>query len=291
MSVDERRREDGGAKHGGASWGTRVLRLLPYVGVVVGLVIMAYPAIVDRIDAWHAREEISTMSSTAGALTAEEKGRLLEQAQRYNAWLAGGSSADDAAGLVPYEQQLRTESASMMAWLEVPSISMKLPIYHGTGEDELTAGVGHLEDSSLPVGGASTHCALTAHSGMAGSRMFDDIRPLEPGDVFVLWTLGDPVAYEVTGSETVLPDETESLHIVPGEDLCTLITCTPYGVNSHRLLVHGRRCDYDPAVVAEAPAHVSSRDAPLLWAAAGIGVAVLVVVVVRIVRRRRKERC
>ena len=108
------------------------------------------------------------------------------------------------------------------------------------------AGVGHVEGTSLPVGGESTHCVITAHSGMRNLRMFDDIRQLEPGDLVLLHTMGDVYAYRVVSSEVVWPDETSSLAIAPGEDLLTLVTCTPYGVNDHRLLVHCERTDYVP---------------------------------------------
>ena len=258
----------------------RILRVLPYVGVVVSLVVLAAPAIMDRLDALRAGAHISTVSSTVSSLSAEEKMRFLEQAQRYNARLAGESVAEGEE-LLPYETQLCTDETTMMAWVEIPGIDVRLPVYHGTGQDELAAGVGHVQSSSLPVGGASTHCVLTAHSGMSGSRMFDDIRLLEPGDVFVLWTLGDPLAYEVVDSEVVLPDETQSLRVVAGEDRCTLVTCTPYGVNSHRLLVHARRCAYEPDAVASATPRVTSRILPLILAAAAILVVIIIAVALR----------
>ena len=262
----------------------RILRVLPYVGVVVSLVVLAAPAIMDRLDALRAGAHISTVSSTVSSLSVEEKTRFLEQAQRYNARLAGESVAEGEE-LLPYETQLCTDETTMMAWVEIPGIDVRLPVYHGTGQDELAAGVGHVQSSSLPVGGASTHCVLTAHSGMSGSRMFDDIRLLEPGDVFVLWTLGDPLAYEVVDSEVVLPDETQSLRVVAGEDRCTLVTCTPYGVNSHRLLVHARRCAYEPDAVASATPRVTSRILPLILAA----VAILVVIIIAVTLRGKRR--
>lgn len=271
---------------GGSSLVGRVMRVLPYVGVLVAVVILASPAIVDWMEAARASSHISTLSSSVESLPVEQKQMLLEQAHRYNAWLAGEQAADGSTGeLLPYEEQLCADDTLMMAWVDIPSIEVRLPVYHGTEKEELSAGVGHLERSSLPVGGASTHCVLTAHSGVAVSRMFDDIRMLEPGDVFVLWTLGDPYAYEVTGSEVVLPDELSSLRVVAGEDLCTLVTCTPYGVNSHRLLVHARRCTYDAPAVADKPAHVSSRNLPLYGALALIALAIAATLLLR--RRRR----
>ena len=272
------------------------VRILPYLGVLVGLLIIAVPLVCDRLEAWHAANDISTLSSTIAALPADEKEYLLEQAQRYNEQLAGDVAlTDDQDGapegeLLAYEQQLCADSTSIMAWLEVPSIELRLPVYHGTADPELAAGVGHMEGSSLPVGGPSTHCVLTAHSGMPSARMFDDIRLLVPGDVFVIWTLGSPYAYEVTGSETVLPDEVATLGIRLDEDLCTLVTCTPYGVNSHRLLVHARRCAWEPEEVAEAPQHVTSRNLPLMMALVAVVAVVCIVACVLWMRARRRAR-
>lgn len=286
------------ARHADAERATAsgIMRILPYLGALVGLLIIAVPALCDRLEAWRADTAISTLSSTVAALPADEKEYLLDQAHRYNEQLAGDVTHTDGQGnvaggdLLAYERQLCADSSSVMAWLEVPCIDLRLPVYHGTAEPELAAGIGHMEGSSLPVGGPSTHCVLTAHSGMAAARMFDDIRLLVPGDVFVIWTLGDPVAYEVTGSETVLPDKDESLGIKLDEDLCTLVTCTPYGVNSHRLLVHARRCAWEPEVVAEAPQHVTSRDQPLLLALAAVLTVAFVVACALRMRAKRETR-
>ena len=134
-----------------------------------------------------------------------------------------------------------------MGYVEIPVISVNLPIYHGTGTDSLERGVGHLLGSSLPVGGESTHAVLTGHSGMATSKMFTDLEQLKEGDVFYLHTLGETLAYQVTELNTVLPHETELLAVVPEKDYCTLVTCVPYAVNSHRLLVRGERIPYEQA--------------------------------------------
>ena len=261
------------------SFGKRLVRVLPYVGVVVAIIILVSPSLVDFVSALRANSHISMLSSTVDVMPAEQKQYLLDQAIRYNARLAGMASPDDTEELLPYEKQLAADDTTMMSWVEIQSIDIQLPIYHGTEEAELSAGVGHLQMSSLPVGGASTHCVLTAHSGMDTSRMFDDIRMLETGDEFVLWTLGEPYAYEVTGSEVVEPNEMSSLGIQPGEDLCTLVTCTPYGVNSHRLLVHAKRCAYDPQVIQAGPVRVSSRNVPVYGAFALIAATVLIIVI------------
>ena len=130
-----------------------------------------------------------------------------------------------------------------MGYVEIPKIQVNLPIYHGTDAEVLDRGVGHLLGSSLPVGGESTHTILSDHSGMASQKMFTDLEQLTQGDVFYLNVLNETLAYQVTEINTVLPYETDLLGIVPGEDLCTLVTCTPYGINTHRLLVRGRRVE------------------------------------------------
>ena len=128
-----------------------------------------------------------------------------------------------------------------MGYVEIPKIDVNLPIYHGTSEEVLQRGIGHLIGSSLPIGGEGCHSVLTSHSGLAGARLFSDLDQLMPGDTFFLHVLGETLAYEVTEINAVLPYETDLLLAAPGEDLCTLVTCTPYGVNSHRLLVRGLR--------------------------------------------------
>ena len=150
-----------------------------------------------------------------------------------------------------YENQLDVTGNGIMGYVEIPKIQVNLPIYHGTDAEVLDRGVGHLLGSSLPVGGKNTHTILSGHSGMASQKMFTDLEQLSPGDIFYLNVLNETLAYQVTEINTVLPYETDLLGIVPGEDLCTLVTCTPYGVNTHRLLVRGYRIPYEEALTLE----------------------------------------
>ena len=150
-----------------------------------------------------------------------------------------------------YDDQLDVAGNGIMGYVEIPKIQVNLPIYHGTDAEVLDRGVGHLLGSSLPVGGENTHTILSGHSGMASQKMFTDLEQLAQGDVFYLNVLNETLAYHVTEINTVLPYETDLLGIVPGEDLCTLITCTPYGVNTHRLLVRGSRIPYEEALTLE----------------------------------------
>lgn len=147
-----------------------------------------------------------------------------------------------------YDSLLNIMGDGIMGYVEIPRIGVKLPIFHGTEEATLNCGVGHLLGSSLPVGGLGTHCVLTGHSGLAGQKMFSDLNLLQEGDVFFLRVLGQTLAYKVVEINTVLPEDTGKLGIDVGRDLCTLVTCTPYGVNSHRLLVRGERAEYEEAV-------------------------------------------
>ena len=150
-----------------------------------------------------------------------------------------------------YDSQLDIAGNGIMGYVEIPKIQVNLPIYHGTDAEVLDRGVGHLLGISLPVGGKNTHTILTGHSGMASQKMFTDLEQLSPGDIFYLNVLNETLAYQVTEINTVLPYETDLLGIVPGEDLCTLVTCTPYGVNTHRLLVRGYRIPYEEALTLE----------------------------------------
>ena len=170
---------------------------------------------------------------------------MREAAEEYNASL---SYVGGAGGISPQQEEiynnlLTYNETSAMGIVVIPKINVNLPIYHGTDQTALQVGVGHIASSSLPIGGKGTHCVLSAHSGMADSTMFDQLDRLEIGDTFSIISLGETLVYQVDQIKVVLPEETEDLFIDPNQDYCTLITCTPYGVNSHRLLVRGVRVE------------------------------------------------
>ena len=211
------------------------------------------------------------------------------QAEAYNAALAGEGPDD---GLLGYREQLFYKHEPMMSYIEIPQIAVRQPIYHGTADTELMAGVGHLETTSLPVGGPTSHCVLLGHSGMRNARMFDDLGKLGVGDRFTIWTLNEPYAYEVSGIEVVEPEEAElRTGLAAGRDIVTLVTCTPYGINSHRLLVHAERCEYaaEEAPPVGASAYVNGRSLPLIAAMLALAAAA-VASVVRAARRRKRAR-
>ena len=190
-----------------------------------------------------------------------------QAAQTYNEQLQPIRYDLDAieAAAVSYDDLLNLHGTGLIGYIEIPAIHVKLPIYHGTEEKILQCGVGHLVGSSLPIGGEGTHAVLTGHSGVAGKRLFSDLDQLTPRDVFYLHVLNKTLAYEIKEINTVLPYETELLQAVPGEDLCTLVTCTPYGVNTHRLLVRGSRIHYDNTATATVEAPTQHTAAKSTW--------------------------
>lgn len=168
------------------------------------------------------------------------------EAEGYNQrlMLSGGGMDEKEAGS-DYESMLNPDGSGVMGYLEIPKISVSLPILHGTGDEVLARGIGHLQGSSLPVGGKGTHAVLTGHRGLPSARLFTDLDQMEETDRFRILTLGEELDYEVSEIRTVLPENTRDLKILPEEDLVTLVTCTPYGVNTHRLLVTGKRIRED----------------------------------------------
>ena len=227
-----------------------------------------------------------------------------KKAELYNESIVPGaqlteSFSQDAILLASedYEEQLNLAGDGIMGYVQIPLIDVNLPIYHGTEAETLDAGIGHLLGTSLPVGGASTHTVLTAHSGMANQKLFSDLDQLSYGNIFYLQILGETLAYQVEEINTVEPHDTSFLGISPGEDCCTLVTCTPFGVNTHRLLVKGTRIPYEEAVaVAEVEAEAEYKPAStweqqylkgVFWGV-GIVAAACIVYFVLIHRKRGK---
>lgn len=211
---------------------------------------------------------------------------------RYNKEAVQAASED-------YESLLNLTGSGIMGYCEVPKLNINLPIYHGTGESVLQKGVGHLTGSSLPIGGEGCHSVLTGHSGVAGKRLFSDLDQLCTGDVFYLHILNQILAYRITDINQVLPHETELLVPVPGQDLCTLVTCYPYGVNSHRLLVRGIRIPFVEAEEIEQEAEESGTPVKSTWKEqyyAGLVIgggsalgAVFIGVIIAFVRKKRSN--
>lgn len=215
---------------------------------ILALAITLYPIISTR---YNARHQSQIYVDYQAQLTQTDNTALqtaLQAAIAYNTAIQPGVQHRDAfsqdalrRAANDYDDLLNMGDRGIMGYVEIPNICVKLPIYHGTENATLEKGVGHLLGSSLPVGGNSTHTVLTAHSGMASQKMFSDLDTLAIGDVFYLDILGERLAYQVDQIKTVLPHDTTYLSIIDGADLCTLVTCTPFGINTHRLLVRGKR--------------------------------------------------
>jgi sortase A len=208
------------------------------------LALVLYPSVSDYYNSLHQTRAVTDYTAQIAALDDNKYEEVLEQARQYNQKLA----ARDYTSFVLTEEELAEYEATLnvdevISYIEIPAIRCVLPIYHGTSEEVLAAGIGHVEGSSLPVGGESTHCVLSGHRGMPEAKLFTDLDQLVVGDVFMLRTLNETLTYEVDQIRIVEPEDITELGIVPGEDYCTLVTCTPYGINTQRLLVRGHRIE------------------------------------------------
>lgn len=224
---------------------------------LLALLLTLYPILSSRYNQAHQARIQTSYQEVLGQTDNAELARAREQAIAYNASIKPGTMGEAYSpnamleASKDYVNQLNVDGNGIMGYIEIPKIDVDLPIYHGTESETLDKGVGHLLGSSLPVGGDSTHTILSGHSGMASQKMFTDLEQLREGDVFYLRVLNEVLAYQVKAIMTVEPRSTAFLGVVPSEDLCTLVTCTPTGVNTHRLLVRGTRIPYDEAVAVE----------------------------------------
>ena len=221
---------------------TTILLVLVFV---VGLSILLYPTVSDWWNSTRQTRAIVQYMENLENMDAEQHEQMRNDAIAYNQELAAKSNqyAVSEEQLARYESILDVSGTGIMGYVEIPRIDVQLPIYHSTAESVLQVAIGHLEWTSLPVGGESTHCVISGHRGLPSAKLFTDLPLLEEGDIFTLSVLDQVMTYQIDQIHIVLPYETESLLIQPGEDLCTLVTCTPYGVNTHRLLVRGHRIE------------------------------------------------
>ena len=248
---------------------------------VAALGLMLYPLIGELVsEKYHSDVETTYTAAIADTDEAEIVAQR-EAAQQYNAMLSGAATITEGGASAPplaYTEQLMV--GGVMAYVDIPKIGVYLPVQHGTDADTLERAVGHVVGTSLPVGGSNTHAVLSAHSGMASSKLFSDIDQLAEGDTFYIHVLGDTLAYKVDAIHTVLPTDTSLLQIADGKDLVTLVTCTPFGINTHRLLVRGHRVPYTPeqetTAAAEKPAASSWTQHYLTGLGIGLGTVAVV---------------
>ena len=239
---------------------------------VAALGLMLYPLAGELLsERYHSDIETTYTAAIADTddveLTAQR-----EAAQQYNAMLSGAAITEGGASAPPlaYAQQLTV--GGVMCYIDIPKIGVYLPVQHGTDADTLERAVGHVVGTSLPVGGSSTHAVLSAHSGMASSKLFSDIDQLAVGDTFYIHVLGETLAYKVDAIHTVLPTDTSLLQIADGKDLVTLVTCTPFGINTHRLLVRGHRIPYIPEQATTAAAEKPAASSWMRHYLTGLGI-------------------
>ncbi|MCT1819512.1 class C sortase [Corynebacterium propinquum] len=226
--------------------------VVPAIIILVGISVLLYPVVSTQWNNYIQRKVVEDYSSQIQDLPEEQLNAAIEAAHEYNANSIGGPILDpwlarvseDNLDYQHYMEQLSGLPA--MSQVSIPSIESSLPVYHGTTEEVLQKGLGHLYGTSLPVGGEGTHSVITGHTGLTTSTMWDNLIDMKEGDAVYVNTFGQKMKYQVTSTEVVLPHETESLAQQPDKDLITLITCTPYGVNTHRLLVHAERVPLDP---------------------------------------------
>jgi len=212
---------------------------------LTGVSLLVYPTFSDWWNSMHQSRAIAAYVDQVNTLDDAQYETMLEQADAYNQTLIGKEDRYNLSDseLETYNSLLDVTGTGIMGYVVIPKINVRLPIYHGTDPAVLEIAIGHIAGSSLPVGGESTHCVLSGHRGLPSAKLFTDIDQLKEGDQFMLEVLGDTLTYEVDQIKVVLPDELEDIEIEEGKDLCTLVTCTPYGVNTHRLLVRGHRVE------------------------------------------------
>ena len=257
----------------------------------VALGLLLYPLVGELLSEKYHSDVETTYTAAIEDTDDAELTAQREAAEQYNAMLSGAAITEGGASAPPlaYTEQLTV--GGVMCYVDIPKINVYLPVQHGTGAETLEKSVGHVVGTSLPVGGSSTHAVLSAHSGMASSKLFSDIDQLELGDKFFVHVLGDTLAYEVDSINTVLPTDTSLLQIEEGKDLVTLVTCTPFGINTHRLLVRGHRVPYTPeqeaSAAEEKPVASSWTQHYLTGLAVGLGAMAVVGGAYFLVRRAR----
>ena len=222
--------------------GTTVILLLIFI---IGVSLLLYPVFSDWWNSMHQSRAVASYAQEVANIDDEQYEHIWNDAWNYNASLAerenGYVISDEQRE--EYNRLLDIGGTGIMGYIEIPVIGVTLPIYHGSDEAVLQIAIGHLDWTSLPVGGESSHCVVSGHRGLPSAKLFTDLDKLVEGDVFIFRVLDEILTYEVDQILIVEPHDVESLKIVEGEDLCTLVTCTPYGVNSHRLLVRGHRVE------------------------------------------------
>ena len=280
----------------------RISTIIISLFFLAGLALLLYPFVANQWNNYRQKQLISNydeqiaQKEAAGEIDYKAE---WNRAQDYNAALLPSILPDSFAkaaqgeGEAGYMACLNLTDNGMMGYVQIPKINIKLPIFHTTDEEVLKEAAGHLEGSSLPVGGENTHAVISAHRGLPSAALFTDLDKLEEGDYFLLYILDDVLCYQVDQIHVVKPDQTEDLAVEPGQDLVTLLTCTPYGVNSHRMLVRGHRTPYNGIEDEETPTSLigtSLRTSYLLWVLVGLAVTGVFILFLYLHEKKRKQK-
>lgn len=276
----------------------RVKRRLPllfiFILLMIGIGLFMYPKVSNWISVYTAKTEICTYDKAVEKLDNSDKEKMKKEAQEYNKALAENNH--DKIAQLDYDKILSVSGA--MAYIDIPKIKVYIPIFHGTENEELEQGVGHMKDTSFPVGGRSTHSVIAGHTGLPTAEIFTDIDQLVNGDIFYIHVLDEILAYKVDQIKVVLPSETNDTQIFQGEDYVTLLTCTPYGINDHRLLVRGTRIPYDKQneeVIQDKPTqldtseNIMSVETILTLGAVGLSVVMVIIILLILFLPERKK--
>ena len=258
---------------------------------LIGLSLLLYPSVSDWWNSMHQTRAIATYAENVAALDNASYDAIWDAARQYNRNLCSRSNSFllSEEQKAEYESLLDISGQGVMGYIEIPEIDVSLPIYHGTEDPVLQVAVGHLEWTSLPVGGESTHCVLSGHRGLPSAKLFTDLDKLREGDTFLLRVLDEILTYEVDQILIVEPQDTAALEIAEGEDYCTLVTCTPYGINTHRLLVRGHRIDNIEGVKTVRVTADAVQLEPMLVAPVVAIPMLLILLILLLLPRRRKK--
>ena len=272
---------------------TKLAKTLPMIiaciSLVIGAGMLAYPTIADAVNSFTQSRAIAGYTQAVESMDSDTSKAALDEARAYNAGLIGNANrfSPTEEEQNKYSSLLDVTGTGVMGYIEIPAIDVRMPIYHGTSDAVLQVGIGHMVGSSLPVGGESTHSVLSGHSGLVSARILTDLEKVEMGDTFTIHVLDEILTYRVDQIKTVLPEEVDDLEIVQGEDHVTIVTCTPYGVNSHRLLVRGERIPTPETPEETAP--ISENQAfDMAWMLIAI-LALAAVIAVIVVATKKKR--
>ncbi len=263
--------------------------------IILGIGVILYPVISNQLNKVNYQEVIDNYQNTVTKQKNSQNEELIEEAREYNRSLTSLDITDvfqdpNRESSHEYLSILNIEKNGMMGYISIPKIDVRIPIYHGTNSDVLQKGVGHLEGSSFPVGGENTHAILSAHRGLPSSRLFTDLDQLEVGDTFYIYILDQVFAYQVDQVQVIEPSETDPLRIVEGGDYVTLVTCTPYAINTHRLLVRGERIEYNREVEENIAVDRSlSTSDIVLYGSLLIAIVLIVIAVIFIIHYNKKK--